>query len=427
LRRRAASVLGVLLATLVVVIAVSIPFPAVEPVAVGLVAVCFVLALICAERSTVIICTVLGGVGIACAVVAVAANGPGDLPAVTINQDIVAMIAGVSFLRLLRPRPALTRPRLRGYAALLRTAVVTHFMGAVLNLGAVGIVGDRLARGGRLRPEEGTLLAHAYSSAAFWSPLWAAGAVALSFAPGADTARLILVGVGSAVVAILLVTAALWRRMRATSADYTGFELSWSVVRAPLAIVAVVIVAHLALPTVPVPRIVLSSAVLVVIVALLFSDPRRVPGKLVAHVREELPQMRGEVALFVAAGVLGTGLKWLISVVEIAAPISDFTVAAGWVLVLFMIGAAMAGVHPLVSLTVIGAIVGQIHPNPTAFVVAMMIGWGVSIAAGPFTGTNAFLAGRYGIPLSRLVRGGALYSIAGLLVAAPAIWIAGLP
>jgi len=122
----------------------------------------------------------------------------------SVNQDLIGMLAAVSFLRLVTPLAHLARSRLSGRPAVLRTALATHVLGSVINLGAVGIVGDHLRGRAPLKLADAALLSRSYAAGAFWSPFWAAAAAAATLAPSANSVVLLLVGLPMALIALCL-------------------------------------------------------------------------------------------------------------------------------------------------------------------------------------------------------------------------------
>jgi len=79
---------------------------------------------------------------------------------------------------------------------------------------------------------------------------------------------------------------------------------------------------------------------------------------------------------------------------------------------------AMAGVHPLVSVTALVAVALPASPDPTLLAVVCVTGWGIGSAAGPYTGINLVLAARCGVSSWLLARWNAVYCAVMVLAAA---------
>ena len=65
-----------------------------------------------------------------------------------------------------------------------------------------------------------------------------------------------------------------------------------------------------------------------------------------------------------------------------------------------------------------------LSPDPTLFVLAASIGWGVSTAVGPLTGLTMLLSARYGINSRTLTRRNLIYLGIVLVVSWPALLLA---
>jgi hypothetical protein len=414
-------VYALLLSGVIAAVGISVAIPEATLVAGVLALCCFMIGLALVGRTQRIVAAVLVGIGIGSLVLGVLLGGEvrgTDL--LSVNQDLIGMLAAVSFLRLIAPRTHLVPARLRGRAAIFRTAVATHVLGAVLNLGAIGIVGDHLRGRGSLTMADATLISRSYSAGAFWSPFWGTAAAAAVLAPGANPLILLLVGVPTALVAICLCIWDVSREWGGRLAAYRGYSLSASLLRMPVALVLLVVVAHQLFPTVLVSRIVLLSALGVTVAGLLLREWSGLVRTVARHARHELPGLRGEVTLFVSAGILGAGLRVLFPVLNLDLPLPAFTVPVAWGSMVVIVLLAVLGVHPVVSVAVVAALVHQLHPDPTLFVLAVSIGWGLATSVGPITGLTLFMNGRYGIDTMALTR----RNLAYVAVILPVAWLA---
>ncbi|TFD56912.1 MULTISPECIES: hypothetical protein [unclassified Cryobacterium] len=421
-RPRVRLLYALLLSGVILFVGLSVALPDATLVAGGLTIAAAAVGLVLVNRTQRIIAMLLIGLGIASVLIGVALGGTvNGRDLLSVNQDLIGMLTAVSFLRLITPSEPTTRTRLHGRLAVLRTALATHALGAIINIGAVGIVGDHLRGRTALRLPDAALLSRSFSAAAFWSPFWAAAAAATTLVPGANSLVLLLVGLGLALAAIGL---SVWDIFRLWGRDlpaYTGYSLSWALVRVPLALVALVIIAHQLFSAVPVPRIVLIAGLGVTLLGLLIVNGRGAVRSLARHAKHDLPQLRGEVTLFASAGVLAVGLRMLFPLFELQLPVSEFTVPVAWAMMLAMILLALVGVHPVVSVAVVAALMHPLGPDPTLFVLAACIGWGVSTAVGPITGLTMLLSSRYSIDSVALTRRNLVYLAVVLVASWPAL------
>ena len=111
--------------------------------------------------------------------------------------------------------------------------------------------------------------------------------------------------------------------------------------------------------------------------------------------------MRGEVVLFLAAGVLASGLASLLAVpggVQ-SFPLSAATAAVSLTV---MVGLAVVGVHPLISIAASGTWLAHGEFDPNLLALTFLMAWAVGVAAGPLSGLHLTIRGRYGIDGRRL-------------------------
>ena len=107
---------------------------------------------------------------------------------------IVAMLTGVSFLGLLPDNTKQQAP-ITGTKGVISTWASVQLLGAVINMSAVFVVGDKLQRlSQNMSSEQLAILTRALTSAGWWSPFFASVAVALSVAPNAAFHHLAMIG-----------------------------------------------------------------------------------------------------------------------------------------------------------------------------------------------------------------------------------------
>ena len=131
----------------------------------------------------------------------------------------------------------------------------------------------------------------------------------------------------------------------------------------------------------------------------------------------DLPGMGGELTLFLAAGVLGGGLTSLVSAYPSMMPAFALTPGTGTVALAGIVAVAMAGVHPLVSVTTLVAVALPGSPDPTLLAAVCVTGWGIGSVAGPYSGINLILAARCGVSSWVFPRWNAIYCAIMILAA----------
>ena len=411
-----------LVAALIGCVIVSIAVPAANVVA-GMLAVLALLVGIPIVRPTQrVVALILTGVGLACLALAIAFGGvPSLSELVSLNQDVVAMIAATTFLGVAARSAPDATPRLTGAPAVWRTLGVTAVLGSIVNMSALAIVGDRLQRNGHLHPADSVLITRGFATGGAWSPFWAGFATATLVIPGANVP--VVVGIGAG-LAVTLLAASVPRILGLLGDDlpaYRGYALSWPLLRIPLFLVVVVLGVHLLVPQTPVPRIVTLGALLVTAVALAITDRRSALRSLASQARHGIPAVRGETTLFVSAGVLAVGVGALLSTTSFRLPLSEFTVLAAWIMVLIIVLFSLVGVHQLITIVLAGALLAPLHPQPSLFVMASMIAWCGCITIGPLSGVQLFMNGRYAVPPLRTTRHNAPFAALVIVLALPAL------
>ena len=88
-----------------------------------------------------------------------------------------------------------------------------------------------------------------------------------------------------------------------------------------------------------------------------------------------------------------------------------------------MVALVLMGVHQVISVGFIGTLVMPLHPDPTLFVAAIAMGWGTSIAAGPLTGLQMYMQGRYDISGTETSKRNIPYFVACIVLSLPALFL----
>ena len=368
------------------------------------------------------------GIGLAC-IALVAARGL-DVEWSDVagrSLPILTLLAGVAFLRLVYRAEVgggagAAAPR--GIGPYVRTMLGVHLFGAVINISALVVFADRLARTALLSRREMAMLGRSYSMVAFYSPFIGGVALALGLVPGVRFPALVLGGVALACVGFLV--ALVLGRLEEGEAitEFQGYPFRLESLWPPFVLVGAVAAVHWIWPSLPVLLVVALIAPLLAVTALATRVGVAGAARVVARFAvTELPGMSGELSLFLAAGVLGAGLNGLVSAHPSMAPAFALTTATATMALAGIVVLAMAGVHPLVSVTTLVAVALPASPDPTLLAAVCITGWGIGSAAGPYSGINLVLAARGGVSSWVFPRWNAVYS--GIMVLAACLVFAG--
>jgi hypothetical protein len=331
------------------------------------------------------------------------------------NQALLAMLAGVSFLRLISlPAVDVAERNPRGAPALWRTLLGVHLFGSVINLSAVMILGDRQSRRQPMTPLQATVLSRGFSLAAHWSPFFAAMGVALSDAPGADLLTLSSVGLPVAALGLLLTGWQLSRRHDVSG--YVGYPMHFGALWIPGLLASLVILAHEVMPETPLLTLISLLSLLLTLVVLLAREPAHALSRIGRHVREGLPRMSGEVLLFLAAGVLAAGIASAVLGAGWTLDLIEFGATQASLLLLVMVGLSVAGVHPVISIATAHGLLAPLAPDPNLMGVTYLMTWAQGVAISPLSGMHLGMQGRFGIDSRGFLRWNASFTVLMLAV-----------
>lgn len=332
------------------------------------------------------------------------------------NSYVVAMLVGVSFIGLIGSRRGHAPPpgsAVTGRRGTAGTWLGVHLLGAVLNLSTVFMVGDRLRRHGELSLPQLLALNRGLSSAALWSPFFASMGVVMTLAPEMRFGSVLAVGLPLGLAAGGLSLIDLSRRFEL--AEVPGYSLSPSSLLMPVAMAALVLLFHYVLtPSLSIVSIITFLLPAVALASNLPQGPRWTLRRVRSHALERLPAMRGEVSLFLCAGLLTQGLSAFIA----AATGSQWTLfehfGAPQAVASFLaiVASAVAGLHPIIGVSVLASMLELPGSRQTLFAFVALAAWAVGTSVGPLSGINLSLQGRYGVSGGVMMRNNLGYAAA---------------
>lgn len=324
------------------------------------------------------------------------------------NTYVVAMLVGVSFIGLIGNLRGRSRPAgkgLTGARGMLGTWLGVHLLGSILNLSTVFMVGDRLERRGPLSTPQLLGLNRGLSSAALWSPFFASMGVVMTLAPAMHYATILAFGLPLALASGMLTVGELSRRFEL--ADTAGFSLSPRSLLMPMSMAALVMLFHYVItPTLSIVSIITFLLPSVALLSNLSHGPRWTLRRVHQHTLTRLPAMRGEISLFLCAGLLTQGLSSFIT----AATGSTWTLFAHFgpleavVSFLAIVVSAVAGLHPIIGVSVLASMLDLDAGRQTLFAFVALASWAVGTSVGPLSGINLSLQGRYGVSGTTMMR-----------------------
>lgn len=329
--------------------------------------------------------------------------------AIAANQTVIAMLMGVSFLRLVSNTPAEGRDdRPVGKSALIRTLLGGHLIGSVINMSAIAILGDRLSQSGRLNSLQALVILRAFSNAAFWSPFFAAMGIALISAPGAQLVTLVTVGLPAAAAALAIT---IWQISRHPDVDQTqGYPLHLGSLWVPMLLAVLVLLAHQWWPDISVLTLVTLISVLFAPLWVTLRRGRAGIRASLDHIQTGLPRLGGEVTLFLAAAVLAAGVAAMLASFNVTIRFEHFGANQAFIVLIIMIALALIGMHPVTTVALAGSLLMPAIDDPNLLGLVFLMSWSLGVALSPFSGIQLALQSRYGVSARALMRLNRLYA-----------------
>lgn len=355
------------------------------------------------------------------------------LQMLTGSSALLSMLVAVTFLSLIG-LPATEQTTLPGRRGIASTLLGVHLFGAVINLSALFIMGDRIARktpteagaltAGTLRLErrQAIALCRGFSVAAIWSPFFAAMAVALTYAPDMQLLTLWAAGMPLAVLALAMT----YRELAAMPAEqsFAGYPIRYSSLWLPALLAVLVLVIHDQWPALVVPAIITLLSPLLALLSMT-PHPRRGGRRLHGHLFGRLPQMGNELLLFQSAAILSLGVGAVIDGLQGWQLFEQFGAIEAYLCLLVGVGLAVLGIHPLISIVLLNSLLSPLQPDQTLVALLYLLIWALGTSVGPLSGMNLSIQGRYGIDGYAMMRWNLGYLGRMLLLSAVSIaWLA---
>ena len=273
-----------------------------------------------------------------------------------------------------------------------------HAFGAVINISAVIIMADRLTRTAPLTLPQAQLLSRSFTTVAFYSPFIGGVALGLAYTPGSNALLMMLFGFPVAVGALLLLS---WYARTGRVYDITnfrGYPMHLGGLWLPVMLATAVLVASALTSAYSVLSLITMLTPLVVGSALLVSGGfGLLRFSLSDYVSRRLPEMGGELALFLAAGVMGSGLLAAVGAETSWIPFDHLDAFTASLLLLVFPLTSLMCVHPIVIVSAAAPLVLTVAPDPTLLAIVFAMGWGLACVLNPMSGINLVLHTRYGV------------------------------
>ncbi|MFC0268942.1 hypothetical protein [Kushneria aurantia] len=327
--------------------------------------------------------------------------------ALVVNQPLLIMFAGVSFLSMAAPVAGRDDAR---DGSLIGTLLGAHLFGAAINLSVVFVFGERMQRDGRLERAQTLILGRGFTAAATWSPFFVAMGVALTYVPGLDYLTLLPWGVLTALCLLLLNYVDVIRRPHT---PFHGYPIERGALLLPGLLAVAVIVIHALWPGLSIVTII---ALVSPLFALLLVPNGQRRERARRQLRDGLPGLTPQFALFLAAGVLSTGLTALTATLSTGAlPLVGFGALSAWLTLGVLVLLSFIGVHPLIGIATLAPLIAPLQPDATLLALMFLMSWALGTGSSPLSGSNLAISQRYAVRSRDLLRWNLPYALLGWL------------
>jgi hypothetical protein len=335
--------------------------------------------------------------------------------AIVANQALLAMLASVSFLKMITlPSTGQDEVLPTGKNALWRTLLGIHFFGAVINLSTVMIVGDRQSRSRQLSPLQASVLSRGFAMAANWSPFFAAMGVALTNSPGANLTVVSLTGLP---VAMLALGFSVWQFGKQFDVDtFRGYPLNFQALWIPGLLAVAVLLLHDRFPELSILTLISLLSVSMTLVVLTIKHGGAARLKLAHFISDGLPRMKGELTLFLSAGVLAAGISTAVTASGMDLTPDSFGATEASLLLTAMVLLSVFGIHPVISITTASGLILPTSPDPDLLAMTFLMTWATGVCVSPFSGLSLAIQGRYGINAFGFLKWNGLFALLLLLL-----------
>lgn len=327
----------------------------------------------------------------------------------SINQYLITLLIGVGFLRLmLNPKKediSKDTHNSKGKSGFLKTYLSLHLFGSMINISALLLIADNLYKKTKqLSNLQVLLLTRAFSSDAYWSPFFVSFGVAITFASNLNIVYTSLSGLALALFTFIIT----YFDINNTQAkkeleEFKGYPLNFSNLVLPFTLAFFVVLIHHFYSDIKIIVLIALLAFILSIVVLPIKDGfTKTFHKYQTHIFTELPNMRSEISLFLAAGMFGVSVSSILSAIGFSLPFNYFDYKIASLVLLLFIVLSFIGIHPIIAISILGHMMAEF--NQTLVAITFLMAWGLTVSTSPFSGVNLTLHSRYSVDLKEVMR-----------------------
>ena len=315
------------------------------------------------------------------------------------NSVLLAMLFSVSFLALVATPTNKSKNRTlpTGNKGLASTLLANHLFGSVINISSVIVVGERLKHLRAIDLPLASALSLSFGLCSLWSPFFASMAYAMTLVPNMSVYSVMAMGLPLSAVGIAIIY---WHQRQFNLAK-PGYPLKGRSLMLPSLLATLVIIGHELWPSLPIPKIIVVSA-LILVILVLFKEQRL--HLIHQHCQTRLGNYINESAIFLAAGVFAVGLNQLLLVIPVSLPFTQYGPLEACIVLALGLAAGRLGVHAIMIMAVFNPLLQTLNPPADLLAFTYLCIWGIGMGFNPVSGTLLTIQGNFGIKGSDLVR-----------------------
>lgn len=317
------------------------------------------------------------------------------IKAFTVNQYLLILLIAVGFLKLIAtPRKEKSDELPNGKKSFIKTYLSVHLFGAVINVSALLLVADKMYKKSALTPIQVVLLTRAFSSAAYWSPFFAAFAAAITYAPKLETYPILFFGISLSFLAFAVTYFDVKKDKKLNIDEFYGYPLSFETLYIPIILALFVLSTHYLYPLVKIVMLISTFALLMTFLILPVKKGFFEALKILKyHIIDDMPHMKAEISLFLVAGMFGILVGSILNGLHFSIPFEVFDYKVASILLLVFILLALIGIHPVITVSILGDFFS--NANHTLLAMTFLMAWSTTVSTSPISGINLTITARY--------------------------------
>lgn len=329
----------------------------------------------------------------------------------SINQYLITLLIAVSFLRLITiSKSQKIVSDSKGKKSFIKTYFSVFLFSSIINMSSLILIADELYKKTSLSTLQVILLSRSFASNAYWSPFFVSFAAASTYAPNLNSSIIYFIGIILVLIVFLLTYFEVINNKLLKVDDFVGYPLSLDNLILPFLLAFLVLFTHYFYPD---SKIIMLISLFTLLFSFGFSliqdGLKEMIQKHKSYIFDELPKMKGEISLFLVAGMFGVSISSILLGLNIVLPLDNFDwLRASFLLLIFII-LGFIGIHPIISIAIIADYIIQV--NHTLLAVTFLMAWATTVSTSPFSGLNLTMVSKYQIDPQKVFKSNIIYSI----------------